>query len=101
MSRKRSLAALVLVPTALALATVAAAHSTWPALAPFGKYLVYTAASVYDPLVLPAERDSAGCCIETYWDAARRMSAPRATLPRAFRGDGPWSLHSWVVHNRT
>lgn len=59
MSRKHSLAALVVVPTALALATIAAAHSAWPAPAPFGKYLVYTAASVYDPSVPPAEGDLA------------------------------------------
>jgi hypothetical protein len=48
-----------LVSVALALATIAAAHSSWPPPAPFGKYLVYTAANVYDPSVPPAEGDLA------------------------------------------
>src|SRR5919106_5352140 len=55
MLRGRSFPMMVLVPTALALAAVAAAHAMWPAPAPFGKYLVYTAANVYDPSVPPAE----------------------------------------------
>jgi hypothetical protein len=59
MLRGRSLAIVVLVPTALALATVAMAHAFWPAPAPFGKYLVYTAANVYDPAIPPAEGDLA------------------------------------------
>src|SRR5918994_1384037 len=59
MSCRRSLVTLLLVPTVLALTTVAAAQSAWPPPAPFGKYLVYTAASVYDPLVPPAEGDLA------------------------------------------
>src|SRR5918994_2158959 len=59
MFRKRSLVTLGLVSVALALATIAAAHSSWPPPAPFGKYLVYTAANVYDPSVPPAEGDLA------------------------------------------
>jgi hypothetical protein len=59
MFRRRSLVTLVLVSTALGLATLAVAHSTWPPPAPFGKYLVYTAAGVYDPTVPPAEGDLA------------------------------------------
>jgi hypothetical protein len=59
MSHRRSLATLVLVSIALALTTVASAQSAWPPPAPFGKYLVYTAASLYDPSVPPAEGDLA------------------------------------------
>lgn len=59
MLRGRSLAVIVLVPAALAVATFAAAHAIWHAPAPFGKYLVYTAANVYDPAVPPAEGDLA------------------------------------------
>jgi hypothetical protein len=55
MLRRSSLRMLVLVPAVLVLATIAAAHAIWPAPAPFGKYLVYTAANVYDPSVPPAE----------------------------------------------
>jgi hypothetical protein len=50
---------MVLVPTVLAIAVAAAAHAFWPAPAPFGKYLVYTAANVYDPSIPPAEGDLA------------------------------------------
>jgi hypothetical protein len=59
MLHRHSLAKITLVSAALALATVAAAHAVWPAPAPFGKYLVYTAANVYDPSVPPAEGDLA------------------------------------------
>src|SRR5918995_4837424 len=59
MLRGRSLIIMVLVPTVLAIAVAVAAHAFWPAPAPFGKYLVYTAASVYDPSVPPAEGDLA------------------------------------------
>jgi hypothetical protein len=61
MLRGRSLVLLGLMSTALALAlaTMAGAHSAWPPPAPFGKYLVYTAASVYDPAVPPVEGDLA------------------------------------------
>src|SRR5918993_2818236 len=59
MFRRRSLVTLGLASVALALATIAAAHSAWPPPAPFGKYLVYTAANVYDPSVPPAEGDLA------------------------------------------
>lgn len=48
-----------IVVTGLLLGTLAAAHSVWPAPEPFGKYLVYTAASVYDPSIPPAEGDLA------------------------------------------
>ena len=56
---KRSLLTLGLMSTALALAAIAAAQQAWPAPAPFGKYLVYTAAALYDPSVPPAEGDLA------------------------------------------
>ena len=59
MFRRRSLLTLGLMSTALALATIAAAQPAWPPPAPFGKYLVYTAAGVYDPSVPPAEGDLA------------------------------------------
>jgi hypothetical protein len=59
MFRRRSIVTLGLVSVGLALATIAAAHSSWPSPAPFGKYLVYTAANVYDPSVPPAEGDLA------------------------------------------
>src|SRR5918993_3863845 len=59
MFRRRSLVTLGLASVALAWATVAAAHAVWPAPAPFGKYLVYTAANVSDPSIPPAEGDLA------------------------------------------
>jgi hypothetical protein len=55
MPPRRSLGILLLVPVVLVFATIAAAHAVWPAPAPFGKYLVYTAANVYDPSVPPAQ----------------------------------------------
>jgi hypothetical protein len=45
----------MLVTTVAAPATTVAGHSAWPPPAPFGKYLVYTAANLYDPSVPPAE----------------------------------------------
>ena len=59
MPHRRSLAILMLFLTTLALATMVSAHSVWPPPAPFGKYLVYTAAGVFDPSVPPPEGDLA------------------------------------------
>jgi hypothetical protein len=50
---------MLMLPLAIALATIAGAHSAWPPPAPSGKYLVYTAAGVFDPSVPPAEGDLA------------------------------------------
>lgn len=59
MLRTRSFGTAVVVATTLTLAAIAGAHSAWPSPTPFGKYLVYSAAAVYDPSVPPAEGDLA------------------------------------------
>lgn len=60
MSRRLSLAlAAVLVMVVASLASVVQAGSAPPPPAPFGKYLVYSMAGVFDPSVPPAEGDLA------------------------------------------